>query len=317
MKKNNFVIFSAKGKDSFDSTQVDRLDRQALGQFIKAPHTLDQKKFISICKNASIIGLSPRSAPKINLKLLKQLPNLKTICLPTTGTEWINLEPLRKKKISVLNVPGFSTTAGAEFTISLMLNFSRRLTSVTSAHYRGEFTGLLGSNLKGKVLGIVGFGNIGKEVAKLAKAFGMRVLYFDPYIKSTSKLGSKTNLHSLLKQSDFISLHCPLNKETQRLLNRSTMRLIKPGAYLINTARPQIINSKDILWSINQNILDGYAVDTGYLSKKEFAPFLDHNKIIAVPHISWYTQESVKSEMNLWLKSIQLALKGQLKNRVI
>jgi phosphoglycerate dehydrogenase-like enzyme len=312
MKRKKVVVFSARGARSFDPKQLRLLKRVAKLQIVTATKPLSRSRFVQICKDAEIIGLTPRSAPQMKEQDWKKLSRVRLVALPTTGTEWLELEPLRKAGIRVSNVPGFSTISGAEFAIAMMLSLSRKLPVNFQYHQKNAGVSRLGSDLHGKILGLVGFGSIGQQLGKLATVFGMQVQFFDPHVQNHSSKFKKVGLTSLLKTSDFVSLQCPLNDETFEMFSAGKLALMKRGSYLINTARPQIVHHPDLLLALKKGKLNGYAVDTGYLKRSQFRLLLNHPQIICVPHVSWYTKESIAREMQIWLTNILQAATGKI-----
>ena len=202
-------------------------------------------------------------------KELSKLPNLKLICVAATGVNNINLEAAKNQEIAVTNVAGYATTTVAEHAMMFILAFSHRLsehhTGSVKGHWsRSPFFALFDhpyEDLKGKTLGIIGYGNIGKQLAKLAKAFGMKVLAArlpDTRYPATPK---RLPLPQFLSQSDFVSLHCVLSDKTRHLIHRTSLNAMKRGTYLINLARGPVVREEDVAEALLQGKIAGYATD--------------------------------------------------------
>ncbi len=291
------AVMAAKGSRSFTESQRQCLESLGEVKYIEAFRPLARADFISALHGAALVGLTPRGTPPLDVVLLKSLPSLKAVVIPTTGSEWIDTACLEKAGIRWENVPGFSTDSTAEFTIGLMLSVVRKIPlAIQRSRDGGRTDTLIGRELKGQTLGVIGWGNIGSRVGELARAFGMRVMAHDI-------LPSFQNLDSVLKESDIVSLHVPLNVQTKGLFTIERLSQMK-GAILLNTARPGLIDSNVLLEALQRNFISGYAFDYGYLHPEDIQSLLRHPKIVAVPHISWYTREAVARESEGWVEKI-------------
>ncbi|MEM0480865.1 MAG: NAD(P)-dependent oxidoreductase [Candidatus Aenigmatarchaeota archaeon] len=189
---------------------------------------------------------------RINSKILEKLKNVKFICTRSTGYDHIDIEECKKRGIVVSNVPAYGIETVAEHTIALILAISRRLFESFERTRKGNFSnkGLTGFELKGKTLGIIGAGKIGRRVAELAKAFGMRVIAYDiyPNFEEAKRIGYEyVDFDTLLKEADIISLHANLTKENYHLLNENAFEKMKNGIIIINTARGGLIDTKALI----------------------------------------------------------------------
>ena len=204
---------------------------------------------------------------RITPKVLERFPKLKFVAARSTGFDHIDIEACKNRGIAVAYVPGYGDNTVAEFAFGLILNLTRKIyQSIDQIKETESFslTGLRGADLKGKTIGIVGTGRIGKEMIKIAKGFGMNILAFDPF--PNTNFAKEMNfkyvlLEELLKNSDIVSLHCPYSKNTHHLINRNNVGLIKKGAYLINTARGGIVETETLVWALQNGILAGVGLD--------------------------------------------------------
>lgn len=204
---------------------------------------------------------------RITATTLAAFPRLKFITTRSTGFDHIDLNACRARGVAIAYVPGYGDNTVAEFAFGLLLSLTRKIyQGIDQVKEQGSFSleGLRGTDIKGKTIGIIGTGRIGKEMIAIAKGFGMNVLAYDmfPDAAISSSLGFKyVSLAELLGNSDVISLHCPLTKETWHLLNMTTMAQVKKGAYLVNTARGGIVETKALLMAIHDGTLAGAAMD--------------------------------------------------------
>jgi len=204
---------------------------------------------------------------KIDKDVLDKLPNIKFIAALSTGFDHIDTDECKKRGIAVSYVPSYGENTVAEFTFALILNLSRKICfAADRVRETGSFSleGLRGFDLKGKTLGIIGTGRIGRHVVRIAKGFEMDVVAFDvhPDEKFAAELGFKyLPLEELLKTSDIVTLHVPYMKETHHLINSDTIKFMKPGAYLINTSRGGIVETDALARALKEGRLGGAALD--------------------------------------------------------
>lgn len=204
---------------------------------------------------------------QITIEVLEALPNLKLIVTNSTGFDHINISACKTKGVAVGYVPGYGNNTVAEFAFGLILNLTRKIYQAIDQIKERElfsFEGLRGIDLKGRTIGIIGTGRIGKESAKIAKGFGMNVLAFDLFKDEAAakELGfSYVPLEDLLKQSDVITIHLPLTDETHHLINMKNIGLVKKGAYFVNTARGPIVETAALVYALQNGTLAGAGLD--------------------------------------------------------
>jgi D-lactate dehydrogenase len=204
---------------------------------------------------------------RITTGVLDAFPNLKMLTTNSTGFDHINLSACKTKGVAVGYVPGYGNNTVAEFAFGLILNLTRKIYQAINQIKERElfsFEGLRGIDLKGRTIGIIGTGRIGKEMVKISKGFGMNVLAFDLFKDEAGAkdLGfSYVPLEDLLKQSDIISVHLPLTEETHHLINMKNIDLIKKGAYFVNTARGPIVETAALVYALQKGILAGAGLD--------------------------------------------------------
>ncbi len=204
---------------------------------------------------------------RLTPKVLAYFRRLKFIAARSTGYDHINLSWCKDKGVAVSYVPGYGDHTVAEFAFGLILNLTRKIYRAIDQIKEAEsfsLQGLRGIDLKGKTLGIVGTGRIGREMIKIAQGFGLNVLASDPYQDQefAQKMGFKyAQLEELLRNSDIISLHCPHTAKTHHLINKDNISLIKKGAFIVNTARGGIIDTEALIAGLKEGILAGAGLD--------------------------------------------------------
>lgn len=239
-----------------------------------------------------------RSGSRLTKEIIEAGKNLKVIGRAGVGVDNVDLEAATRRGIIVMNTPEGNTTATAEHTMTMMLALARRVPQAYMSLVRGnwkreEFTG---TELQGKVLGIIGLGRIGREVARrAAQGFGMKVIAYDPFIteESVKPLGvAFLDFKKLLKQVDFISVHTPLTPETKHLIDREAFGLMKPGVRIINCARGGIVDEKALLQAIRSGKVAGAALDVFEKEPPGKNPLLRCPQVIATPHLGAATREA-------------------------
>lgn len=241
------------------------------------------KENASMASDCDIISVFIYS--DLSKEVLDQLPKLKMISTRSTGFDHIDISEAKKRKISVSNVPRYGENTVAEHTMGLVLSLSRNIHKSYVRSMNDDFSniGLTGFDLKDKTIGIIGGGHIGLHVARMAKAFGMHVRVFD--IKEDDFLaeviGFKyVSMNDLLKISDIVSIHAPLNKHTKHLMNKQAFQKMKKGSLLINTARGEIVDTEALEWALRTEVLAGAGLDVleGEELIKEDSALLQVNK---------------------------------------
>jgi D-3-phosphoglycerate dehydrogenase len=234
-------------------------------------------------------ALIVRSRTKVTKEIIAAAKNLKVIGRAGTGLDNIDVEAAQRANIIVLNAPGANATAVAELTVGLMIALARDLPSAVSAAASGKKVKSYGTELAGKTLGIIGYGRIGRLVAHLALAFGMRVLAYDIVTPEQVEPGVQmTSLEALVGDSDFVSLHVPLTEQTRGLVSAELLERFKVGSFLVNTARAELVDEVAIVRALESGRLRGYAADLVGAN----SPLLGHPKALLTPHIGASTEEA-------------------------
>lgn len=279
---------------------------------------------------------------KVSGAIIDALPNLRLILTMSTGYDHIDVEACRLRGITVCNVPHYGENTVAEHTFALILSLSRKLHAAYFQALRGEYRipQLRGFDLYGKTLGVIGAGNIGLHVIRIARGFGMRVLAHDirPQPLLAEVLGfTYTDLDTLLAESDIVSLHMPALPQTHHLINRETLCKMKRGTLLINTARGSVVDTEALLWALEEGILAGagldviegeeYITEESALLKMPVAEqtlkqvvqahlLLRRENVVFTPHIAFNSQEAVQRILDITLANLKAFLDGQPQNTV-
>lgn len=279
---------------------------------------------------------------RVNRAVIESLPRLRLVLTMSTGYDHIDLQACRERGITVCNVPHYGENTVAEHTFALILSLSRKLHAAYFQGLRGEYRirELRGFDLYGKTLGVIGAGNIGLHVIRIARGFGMRVLAYDtrPHPLLAEVLGfTYTDLDTLLRESDIVSLHVPATPETYHLINRDTLSKMKRGALLINTARGSVVDTEALLWALEEGILAGAGLDV--IEGEEFIKeesallrmpvaeetlkkvvqahlLLRRENVVFTPHIAFNSHEAVQRILDTTLENLKAYLEGRPQNVV-
>ena len=262
----------------------------------------------------------------IKRREIEQLPKLKYIGVLATGYNVVDLEAAREHDIIVTNVPAYSTESVAQMVFAHLLTVTNRTEHYAQLNRSGKWTANPDfcywdtplTELAGKTFGIVGLGNIGKRVAAIAYAFGMKVVAFTS--KSADELPpyiGKRTMDDLLSESDVLSLHCPLTPDTMHLINRMTLQKMKPSAILINTGRGPLVNDQDVASALHNNRLRAFCADV--LTEeppKADNPLLECENAFITPHIAWASSEARVRLIDVAINNVRAFIEGNPQNVV-
>lgn len=276
----------------------------------------DEKEILERASRAEvlIIANSPLSGD-----IIRQAPKLRMISVAFTGVDHVDLNACRGKDIRVCNAQGYATLAVAELVFALIFNTLR---NVIPCHERtktnGSKDGLVGNELYGKTIGIIGAGAIGKRVAEIAKAFGCSVLGYGRREDEEAKsLGVRyVSLEKLLSESDIVSLHTPLTDETRLLINEERIALMKRGAILINTARGAVVDSNALARALNDGRLAGAGIDVFEMEPPipTDHPLVNAKNVVLTPHVAFATKESMLRRAEITFNNVTAWMNGKPQN---
>ena len=295
-----------------------------LGDFVEYPASSreDNKKHI---KDADVIIFNKE---KMDEDMLINAPNVKLLCITATGYDNIDLDYARSRGIGVANVKAYSTPAVAQHTFALALYVLEKISYYDEYVKSGKYSSQSGfcnfdekyNELEGKTWGIIGMGNIGRKVAKIASAFGCNVIYYSTTGKNKVDGYEQVSFDDLLSRSDILSIHCPLNDSTRGLIDMKALKKMKSSAILVNVARGPIIIDEDLTQALEQGIIAGAGLDV--LTKEPMPAdnplhrIKDSRKLIITPHMAWASVEARQRCADEVYLNIKAFLNGESRNRV-
>jgi glycerate dehydrogenase len=257
----------------------------------------------------------------ITREVISRLPRLKYIGVLATGYNVVDISAAAEAGIVVTNIPAYSTDSVAQMVFGHILNFTNRIDfhakEVSDGKWSGNsdfsFWSTPQTELAGKTLGIIGFGKIGHAVAKIGHAFGMNVTFYSPSLKTgLPDWIQQSDIEAIFKESDFVSVNCPLTAGNQGFVNKSLLSLMKPAAFLINTGRGLLVNENDLAEALNSNMIAGAGLDV--LSSEPPSPenpLLKAKNCFISPHIAWATFEARSRLMKIAAENLCTYLNGK------
>ncbi|MFQ5800706.1 MAG: phosphoglycerate dehydrogenase, partial [Candidatus Hydrothermarchaeales archaeon] len=267
-------------------------------------------------KLAEADAVMVRSRPKLPREILEHAKKLKVIGRAGVGVDNIDVDFATKSGIIVVNAPEASTTTVAEHTFGMILALARKLPQAVANVKSGRWDKkrFMGTEVRGKTLGIIGIGRIGSRVAEMGKAFGMEVVAFDPYISSemAKKKGIElVEFDELLKSSDFVTLHIPKTEKTTGLIGKKEFASMKASAYLINCSRGGIVDEKALYDALKDGVVAGAALDVFEKEPPEGSPLLTLENFITTPHLGASTQEAQENASVITAKDVLAVLENR------
>lgn len=299
-KVDNVKLLSKLGNlDIYDSTKPEQVVERSQGKEI-------------VIVNKVMMGA----------QVMKQLPDLKLICVAATGVNNVDLNYAENNGIRVKNVTGYSTDSVAQLTFTMLLYLVNKPSYydnyVKSGAYSrsNSFThnGEPFWELKGKRLGIIGLGTIGRQVARIGESFGMEVVFYSTTGRNNHISYKRFDLDDLLKSSDVVTIHAPLNNQTLDLITYDKIKLMRPCAILLNLGRGGIINEKDLARSLNDNLIGAAGIDVmenePINSDNPMLKLYNKDKILITPHMAWASKESRELLVEKIARNIEIYQKG-------
>lgn len=277
-----------------------------------------QDKLLERVQDADIIMLANQP---LSAEIINACPKLKMLSVAFTGVDHVALEACRARNILVCNAAGYSTNAVAELTFGLAISVIRNIVPCDArCRKAGTKDGLVGFELFGKTFGVVGTGAIGARVAKIAAAFGCRVLAYSRTAKQelVDAGVQYVSLDELLAQSDFVSLHVPLTEATRGLINADAIAKMKQGAVLLNTARGPVVDSAALAEALNAGKLAGAGIDVfeGEPPIAEDHPLCSAKNTVLTPHVAFASREALETRADIVFANIEKWLNGAPQNVV-
>ncbi|MDI6856874.1 MAG: hydroxyacid dehydrogenase [Dehalococcoidia bacterium] len=332
--RTKVVLFEVQPWErQFLPPETPRLDLTAVPELLTSA-TLAQ------ARDAEVVSVFIRS--QITRTVLSELPRLRLIATRSTGYDHIDLQACDERGVTVSNVPSYGENTVAEHTFALILALSRNTHRAYQRTVQGNFAleGLEGFDLKGKTLGVVGAGNIGLHVIRIAKGFAMEVLSYDvrqDHLLSEVLGFQYVPLEELLRRSDIVTLHAPLMRETYHLMNERTLRMMKRGALLINTARGALVDTNALIQALDQGIVGGAGLDvlegeeliqeesqllTDGVAEDKLRVLLQNHilmrrpNVVITPHIGFFSREALQRIIEATIENVEAWLDGSPRNVV-
>ena len=268
-------------------------------------------------------GLIVRSATKVNKEVIENAKNLKVVGRAGAGVDNIDIKAAKQKNIIVMNTPGGNTNATAEHTLALLLSLSRKISKADITTHKGEWAkkSLKGNEIKGKTIGIIGFGNVGKRFAQMCNALGLKVLIYSKTfdtIRNEFPDYVSCDLNKILKEADIISFHCKPNPDGSSIISAKEINIMKKNVLIINTARGNLVSETDLKDAIKNNTIGGVALDVFEEEPAKNNILFGLDNVLLTPHIAASTAEAqiIVAEM-IANQFVDFFLKNKVSNSVI
>jgi D-3-phosphoglycerate dehydrogenase / 2-oxoglutarate reductase len=266
-------------------------------EVVVLPKRLPEAELLPIVADAT--ALVVRSETKVTKKVIEAAKKLRVVGRAGVGVDNVDIEASTQHGVVVMNTPGGNTVTTAELTFTMLLSLARKVPQAHATMVGGKWDRKLfqGVELQGKTLGVLGMGRIGTEVAKRAKAFGMTVVAYDPYLTEdrAKAIGAEfaADLDAVYRVADFITVHMPVTKETKEMLNAAAFSKMKPGVKIVNCARGEIISETDLIAALDSNKVAGAALDVFAVEPLPADhPYRKHPNLILTPHLGASTEEA-------------------------
>ncbi len=286
----------------------------AVGEVIynRREHPLSAAELVPLIKgiDGMIAGLD-----EINDQVIEAADCLRIIARYGVGLDRVDLEAAKRKGIIVTNTPGANATSVAELTVGLMISLARRIPDANRRTKLGEWPRIKGVSLAGKTIGLLGLGAIGRRVAQILRGFGCRVLGYDPAVSPEQAAGFGAEWavrDEVIRRADFLSLHLPVNRTTENMIDRQVIGMMKDGVYLINTARSELIDEEALLEALQNGKIAGLALDTFRHEPPGTAhPVLQFDQVIVTPHTGSHTDNATNVMGRMALSDCLAVLRGK------
>lgn len=279
---------------------------------------LPLEQLVKLSTGADILAPDPTNlggfekAKPVLTKVMASLPNLKGVCLSTTSFGWVDLDYAKEHNLPVSNIPGYSRESVAEHTLAMMLNLAKKIFISERRTAKGQFKLEMGTELKGKTLGIIGLGNIGSRVAELGKGIGMKVVAYNRSPKTMEGVEIKS-LDEVLKEADVISINTTHESANNNMISTKELAKMKNGVLIVNTVDRENVDEKAMAEAIKSGKVGGYAYEAEDL---ENTPLAGLENAVGIKAFAWYTKEALENLYQIWTDNILALSKGTPRNRV-
>ena len=315
---SKIVIMESLGITAQELAQRKKPFEEQGHTFVDFPRTTDIPTLIAQAKDADAMIIANMPMPG---QVIRSCEHLKFIDVAFTGVDHVDLTAAKEKGIAVSNASGYSNEAVAELVLGMALNILRNVSAVEARCRAGQTKdGLVGSELKGKTVGIIGYGKIGRRSAELFHAFGCKILAQSRTHKDNAPdYVEQVSQEELLKQSDIVVLHCPLNDSTRGMINAEKIALMKKSAFLINVARGPVVVSQDLADALNNGVIAAAGID---VFDKEppldlSEPLLNCKNCLVTPHVAFASQESMSLRAEIVFRNLEYWMAGRQENVIL
>ena len=314
---NTKLVLINGEKTNYDGT----IDYSILSDDVSVYPDCSHEDLLNYIQGAGIVVVKEYPLP---YEVIKQFPDtVHLLCEAGTGYNNINLEACKEKGITVCNIPAYSTTCVAQTAMMMILNCAssmrKQITMLNNKDHSNfnNFLSVSHVELQGKTLGIVGAGNIGKSVAKLGAAFGMKVLIYTRTPRENTEDITYTDFETVVKNADFLSLHCPLTDKTFHLIGEKELGMMKKTAYLINTARGPLVDEVALIKALQEGVIAGAGLDVQEVEPTyDDNPLYDMDNVIITPHMGWKGLETRKRLIDILADNVHAYINGEPRNVV-
>ena len=286
--------------------------------FVDYPKTTDPAKLIEEAKDADAMILANMPMPA---DVLRKCDKLKFIDVAFTGVDHVGLDAAKEKNIAVSNASGYSNEAVSELVIGMVCSLARNLRAVEDRCRVGkDKTGLVGWEIKGKTVGIIGLGKIGTRTAELFHAFGANILVQSRSLhENAANYIEQVSQEELLRRSDIVVLHCPLNDSTRGMINAEKLAMMKPSALLVNVARGPVVVEKDLVNALENGVIAGAALDVfeNEPPLDPASPVLHAPNCLVTPHVAFATQQSMSLRAEIVFENLAQWMDGHPINVIL
>lgn len=309
--KYHILITDAHHKDFHLEEKI----LQQIGAKLHVGYCKNEEELLKVdpCMDALLV-----SYVNVGKKAIKHFSNCKVMVKYAVGVDNIDLSTATKHNILVANVPDYCIEEVSTHAMALLLALVRKIITFDKSVKNGIWNPLIADpiyRMQGKTIGIIGFGKNGRRLAEKIHPFKMNIIASDPTVKSTEMTNygvKKVDLNVLFKQSDYISIHCPLNESTYHLINKQTIDIMKPNVFLVNTSRGSIINQSDLYKALTNGKFSGIALDVMENEPPKNNDILKMDNVIYTPHVSWHSEEAeitLRTQAALEVKRVLLGEK--------
>ena len=305
----------------FPSVEIEReILNRVHADLIEAENT-EERYLMEVTRDAD--GILVQRAP-ITRGIIQGFKKCRIISRYAVGMDKIDVEAATERGIFVTNVPDYCIQEVSDHTLALILGCARKIVSLDREVKEGIWEphsakGML--RLKEQVLGLIGFGNVARDLSTKAKAIGFRILAYDPYVKSSIFLKykvKKSSLEDLLRESDFISLHIPLTGETEKIIGLKEFQMMKRTCFFINTARGKVVDQKALVESLEKGLIAGAGIDVMEDEPPDLMdPLFKLENVITTPHVGYYSDESEKELQRKAAEQVALVLNGKIPKYIV